>query len=63
MPTVATANATGDISNPGTNVANYDLGADWNGQNGNVTTVGTAGADSASFYGTFDQGGNVCGVE
>ena len=26
---------------------------------GNVTTVGTAGAGSASFYGTFDQGGNV----
>ena len=34
-------------------------GADWNGQDGNVTTVGTAGAGSASFYGTFDQGGNV----
>jgi formylglycine-generating enzyme required for sulfatase activity len=58
-PTIATANATGDISNPGTNVANYDFVADWNGQDGNVTTVGTAGAGSASFYGTFDQGGNV----
>ena len=59
IPTIATANATGDISNPGTNVANYLSGADWNGQNGNVTTVGSAGTDSASFYGTFDQGGNV----
>ena len=58
-PTMATANATGDISNPGMNVANYGQGADWNGRNGNVTTVGTAGAESASFYGTFDQGGNV----
>ncbi len=59
MPTIATANSVGDISNPGANVANYDRGADWNGQNGNVTTVGSAGPLSASFYGTFDQGGNV----
>ncbi len=59
-PTVATANATGDISNPGRNVANYTHGADWNGQNGNVTTVASGGADSASPYGTFDQGGNLC---
>ncbi len=58
-PTIATANATGDISNPGINVANYDRGADWNGEDGNVTTVGSAGAGSASFYGTFDQAGNV----
>jgi formylglycine-generating enzyme required for sulfatase activity len=57
--TVATANTVGDISNPGANVANYFRGADWNGQNGNVTTVGSAGPLSASFYGTFDQGGNV----
>lgn len=56
-PTVATANATGNISNPGPNVANYQSGADWNGQDGNVTTVGSAGAGSASYYGTFDQGG------
>ena len=59
VPTVATANATGDISNPGANVVNYAFGADWNGQNGNVTTVGSAGALSDSFYGTSDQGGNV----
>ena len=58
-PTVARANASGDVGNPGRNVANYTHGADWNGQNGNVTTVGSAGADSASPYGTFDQGGNV----
>lgn len=56
-PTAAAAGATGDITNPGTNVANYRSGADWNGQDGNVTTVGSAGADS--FYGTFDQAGNV----
>lgn len=58
-PTVATASILGDISNPGTNVANHNFGADWNGQDGNVTTVGSAGAGSASRYGTFDQGGNV----
>jgi len=58
-PAIATANSTGDISNPGVNVANYLLGADWNSQNGNVTTVGSAGPSSDSFYGTADQGGNV----
>ena len=58
-PTVATADSVGDISNPGANVANYQSGADWNSQNGNVTTVGSAGPLSDSFYGTADQGGNV----
>jgi formylglycine-generating enzyme required for sulfatase activity len=56
-PTMATADAVGNVNNPGANVANYNYGADWNGQDGNFTTVGSAG--SASFYGTFDQGGNV----
>ena len=56
-PTVATANESGTISNPGANVANHSYGADWNGLDGNVTTVGSAGA--ASYYGTFDQGGNL----
>jgi len=59
IPTIATADASGNISNPGTNVANYLGGAGWNGVNANVTTVGSAGAASASFYGTFDQGGNM----
>ncbi|MCX6876245.1 MAG: putative Ig domain-containing protein [Verrucomicrobia bacterium] len=58
-PTLGIANATGAITNPGTNVANYNKGADWNGMDGNVTTVGSAGANSVSYYGTFDQGGNV----
>ena len=58
-PTIATANSVGDISNPGANVANYNFGADWNSQDGNVTTVGSAGPLSESFYGTSDQGGNV----
>jgi formylglycine-generating enzyme required for sulfatase activity len=41
----------------GANSANYNLAADWNGQNGNVTTVGSNGGPSA--YGTFDQSGNT----
>jgi formylglycine-generating enzyme required for sulfatase activity len=32
-PTVASANSTGDITNPGANVANYNNGADWNSLN------------------------------
>lgn len=59
VPTMATAGFTGDISNPGANVANYDTGADWNAQNGNVTTVGSAGLTSDSYYGAYDLGGNV----
>jgi len=59
-PTIATATATGDISNPGSNVVNHARGANWNGTTiGNVTTVGSAGPASASYYGTFDQAGNV----
>jgi formylglycine-generating enzyme required for sulfatase activity len=58
-PTLATADSVGNISNPGANVANYLSGADWNGLSGNVTTVGSAGPLSDSFYGTADQGGNV----
>ena len=54
----ATSDSAGNISNPGADVMN-ESGATWNGQTGNVTTVGSAGPLSASFYGTFDQGGNV----
>jgi len=57
VPTIATATSTGEVANPGANVVNYFEGADWNGQNGNVTTVGSAG--STSFYGAFDMNGNV----
>ena len=58
-PSKALANLVGDILNPGSNVANYGLGAAWNGQSGNVTTVGSAGSPSSSYYGTHDQGGNL----
>ena len=59
VPTLATADATGNINNGNANIANYNLGADWNGENGNVTTVGSGGPGSASYYGAFDMGGNV----
>jgi formylglycine-generating enzyme required for sulfatase activity len=39
------------------NSANYDSIADWNGLDGNVSTVGSNG--KSSYYGTFDQTGNV----
>jgi formylglycine-generating enzyme len=58
-PMIAIAESDGDVSNPGSNIANYLLGADWNLLNGNLTTVGGIGPLSASYYGTDDQGGNV----
>ena len=60
QPIAATATAVGDIANPGANVANYMKIANWNGTTtGNITTVGSAGPLSDSYYGTTDQGGNV----
>ena len=57
-PTAVTADSTG-IGSAGSagNYANYNQAADWNGQDGNVTTVGTNGGPSA--YGAFDMSGNV----
>jgi formylglycine-generating enzyme len=57
-PTTVTAGSTGIGSASSTgNFANYDRTADWNSQDGNVTTVGTNGGPS--FYGVFDMSGNV----
>lgn len=58
-PVAAISDDRGYIINPGRNVANYDNKVEWNGKAGNVTSVGTAGLGSQSFYGTFDQNGNV----
>ena len=57
-PTAVTAGETGigSAGNTG-NFANYKNAASWNGQTGNVTTVGTNGGPSA--YGAFDMGGNL----
>lgn len=57
-PTAVSADSIGDGSAGNTgNFANYGRAADWNGQNGNVTSVGTNGGPS--YYGTYDQGGNL----
>ena len=57
-PTAVTADGTGVGSAGSTgNFANFNAAADWNSQDGNVTTVGTNGGPSA--YGAFDMGGNV----
>jgi sulfatase modifying factor 1 len=57
-PTAVTSGTTGIGSAGSTgNFANYNLTADWNSQNGNVTTVGTNGG--ASAYDAFDMSGNL----
>ncbi len=62
-PTMAGADLEGNmiISPPvdATNIANHGKGADWGAQDGNVTTVGSGGPGSASFYGAYDLAGNV----
>ncbi|MBU6277425.1 MAG: formylglycine-generating enzyme family protein [Planctomycetes bacterium] len=57
-PSAVTSGSTG-IGTAGStgNFANYANGAMWNGQFGNVTTVGTNGSPSA--YGAFDMSGNI----
>lgn len=59
IPTAGTVDANGNITNDGDNVANYASAAVWNGQTGNLTTVGSAGASSDSYYGAYDLSGNV----
>ena len=53
LPRVATSGSAGSTGT----FANYNSVADWNSQNGNVTTVGTNGGPSA--YGAFDMSGNL----
>jgi sulfatase modifying factor 1 len=62
-PTAVTATTVGSGTSGGRspvtsgNFANYNQKADWNNQDGNVTTVGTNGG--ASAYGVFDMSGNL----
>jgi sulfatase modifying factor 1 len=57
-PTEVTADSSGIGSAGSTgNFANFNNAADWNGQDGNATTVGTNGG--ASAYGAFDMSGNI----
>ena len=58
-PTVATCDALGNINNQTLNIANYNNGVVWNGQTGNVTTVGSGGPGSESAFGASEMGGNV----
>ena len=55
-PVTASSTGIGSAGSTG-HFANFDRGADWNSQDGNVTTVGTNGGPS--FYGAFDMSGNV----
>ncbi len=58
-PTMATTDgSSSDVVNFGTNVANYGRGADWNGNDGHMTSVGQCGLLSESAYRTADQAGN-----
>ncbi|MEQ8667779.1 MAG: SUMF1/EgtB/PvdO family nonheme iron enzyme [Pirellulales bacterium] len=57
-PETASSDSSGDIVNTGARVANFDF-AGLGNDAGGLTTVGTAGEASMSFYGTHDQGGNV----
>lgn len=59
IPTHAVATPIGSVANPGPNTVNYQNGADWNGEDGNVTTVGATGPASESFYGCADMNGNI----
>jgi formylglycine-generating enzyme len=55
--TVGTGTSGGVTPVTSGNSANWNYTADWNSQDGNVTTVGTNGGPSA--YGAFDMTGNV----
>jgi formylglycine-generating enzyme required for sulfatase activity len=57
-PTAVAAGSTGIGSAGSTgNFANYQMAASWNGETGNVTTVGTNGG--ASAYDAFDMSGSL----
>jgi formylglycine-generating enzyme required for sulfatase activity len=58
-PELATADAMGNINNGSSNIANYASGGNWDGQAGNLTSVGSGGAGSESAYGAADLAGNV----
>ena len=53
----STLTATPTLTSVRVNSANYKSNAYWNGEEGNLTSVGTNGGPS--FYGTYDMNGNV----
>lgn len=58
-PTIARCNSIGSITNDSAHTANYAFGAVWKGVVGNVTSCGSGGPGSATFYGAMDMAGNV----
>ena len=58
-PTKAQSDDIGNITNDTAHLANYDLRVVWGGVTGNVSTVGSGGTGSESYYGVADMGGNV----
>jgi len=56
-PFMAAATGVGDVANPGPEQVNYGTAADWMGLDGHLTTVGSAGSQTA--YGGYDFAGNV----
>lgn len=57
-PTQAVCSASGEVTNPGANVAVWGEACNWNGTTtGNYAEVGTAGGPSP--FGTYDQTGNA----
>lgn len=60
FPLYSQATEWGDLASPGYGVCNYYQAANWNSSTkGNLTTVGSAGLSSATFFGAFDMNGNV----
>ena len=63
LPGGGIADTVGNITNGPNNVANWDdpnTGPfTWDGTTFNVSTVGSAGTNSATFYGAYDMNGNV----
>lgn len=57
IPPTPTATPVVTATIPFLNSINAGISADWNNMDGNLTTVGTNGVPS--YYGTYDQSGNV----
>lgn len=58
-PSVAGSDGQGNVFHAGLNIANHAYFADWNGLDGNVTTVGSGGSGSESAFEVADLAGNV----
>lgn len=59
VPVASACDSNGNLVTLADRKANYDYQADWNGRNGNVTTVGSGGSSAESPYRCADMAGNV----